>query len=799
VLRYLFEESKIHAQEVADLVTEIFRYERATADTSIENSNAMRLQFLDDLAQAESSKVLEVLNSLFNSSEMTAPGTGSFDGALALVEASHLTGVVDPFPLVKAYVAAMARDEYNLSVHQITAVQARTLYELALRTGTDGERFFFDPLKVAERLNERSKADANPYTIADAVSRTIRVHTRVLARAIVAQPEAVPENLVDAVIKTVEMGALNRAERNQVDAFAANYESDFPAKAKDRSISADLGEALSKLVGSQRERLLQAVLKIEEPLALVRLLFFTPAELKSRIERRVRELTPEKATELYMYKAAQMRIDQLLDADFPDVAEAFLYSEFKATTSWSVPGRAVHRLRQQLRLHFLRKEWEEIQRYEIPDGVPEQEHAAAKDAIEFFRGLAFLKMEKGSAKDAETRFEKLQRAQPNVAAYAVNLHAARVALILGQNSFGYLDAEKQAGAFRVISEGQEACSSLRDLSADDEAILRLNNAVLFLAVRQPAQAIDSLDRIPVTAKAQETAFAYRAIALARGGEPWLARGVLEAGVSLFGNLDTLEAARQNIQSETPYAGRVNIVSDPDVVSTIKQALHNLMVLDPGEQARVLTAGNGNVGDFLLTQFREAAAATVDLAPMMRALNADSIEDDISAVFKEILHARLGHIHWSVADQGRGGFTPKEGPGERDFTIKKDAAILSVGEAVMTRHKTTQKFTRGELKSHLEKLFAYATCPAYFHVTYEMSGDEAGVIEHLRKLSSELLIEGIEFIRHEEIPFVDSAPRFFTALYRSAAGTQTVHFLVLDFHQGRQKAAAKASDASNPRK
>ena len=90
------------------------------------------------------------------------------------------------------------------------------------------------------------------------------------------------------------------------------------------------------------------------------------------------------------------------------------------------------------------------------------------------------------------------------------------------------------------------------------------------------------------------------------------------------------------------------------MSTIKQALHNLTVLDPGEQARVLMAGNGNVGDFLLTQFREAAAAAVDLAPMMRALNADSIEDDISAFFKEIVHARLGHIRWSVSDQGRGG-------------------------------------------------------------------------------------------------------------------------------------------------
>lgn len=799
VLRYLLDENKVPALEVADLVAEIFRYEGATANTSIENSNAMRLQFLSVLAQADSNKVLEVLNSLFNLSEMSVPGTGAFDGALALVEASRLSAVVDPSPLVQAYVAAMASDEYNLSVHQITAMQARTLYELALRTGPEGERSFFDPLKVAERLSERSKGDADPYIIADAVSRTIRVHTRILARAIVAQAAAVPEKLVDALVKTVEKGALNRAERNQVDAFAANYEGDFPAKAKDRSISADLGEALSKLAGPQREKLLQAILKIEEPLALVRLLFFAPAELKNRIEHRVRDLTPEKATELYMYTAAQMRIDQLLDADFPDVAEAFLDAEFKATTSWSIPGRAVHRLRQQLRLHFLRREWEEIHRYEIPDSVPKQEKAAAKDAIEFFRGLASLKMDKSLPQDAETRFEKLQRAHPDVPAYAVNLHAARVALLLGQNSFGYLDAEKQADAFRVIAEGQDSCSRFRNLSPDDEAILRLNNTVLFLAVRQPAQAIASLDQIPAAAKPQETAFAYRAIALARGGEPWLARGVLEAGVSQFGNSDTLEAARKNIQSETPYAGRVNIASDPDVVSTIKQALHNLMVLDPGEQARVLTADNGNVGDFLLTQFREAAAATVDLAPMMRALNADSIEDDISAVFKEILHARLGHIRWSVSDQGRGGFTAKEGPGERDFTIKKDTAILSVGEAVMTRHKTTHKFTRGELQSHLEKLFAYATCPAYFHVTYEMSGDEPGVIEHLRKLSSELLVEGIEFIKHEEISFVDSAPRGFTAFYRSGAGIQTVHFLVLDFHQGRQKAAAKAADASNPRK
>jgi len=798
VLRFLFDEKKIPPEEVAELLAEVFQYERATPDTSIEDTNAMRLQLLDELAQSNTERTLKLLENLFRSPEMTGPGTGAFDGALALVESAHLAAVVDPVPLLQAYVAAMARDEYDLSAHQITALQANALFELALRAGGDIQESFFNPLRVAERLSARLEPDANPYKIADAISRTIRVHTRILSRAVVAQSDVVPDKLVDALVKTVETGALNRAERNQVDAFAASYETDFPTKTKDRSISADLGDALSRLTGSQRDRLLQAVLQIEEPLALVRLLFFTPAELRDTIEQRIRTLTPDKATELYMYTAAQMRIDQLLDADFPDVAEAFLESEFKATTSWSIPGRAVHRLRQQLRLHFLRREWEQIQQCRVPEGIPEQERQAAQDTIEFFRGLASLTMDDGLPQDAETRFANLQRSHPDVAAYTVNLHAARVALLLGPNMFGYLDRDKYSDAFRVISEGKEALSRFRDLSPDDEAILRLNIAVLFLAVKQPVQVLEVLDGIPASARSRDTAFGYRAVALARNGELSLAAGVLEAGESQFGTSVALDAARKHIQSQAPYAGRVSTTADQDVVSTIKKALHDLMLLDPGEQARALTAGNGNVGDFLLIQFREAAAATVDLAPMLRALNADSIEDDITAIFKEILHARLRHVHWSAQDQGKGGFTDAGNPGERDLTIRKDTAILSVGEAVMTRHKTSNKFTRGELKSHLEKLFAYATCPAYFHVTYEMSGDEAGVIEHLRKVSREVLIDGIAFIRHEEMDFVDSAPRGFTAVYRSSAGIQTVHFLVLDFHQGIQKAAAKASSASNPR-
>jgi hypothetical protein len=123
----------------------------------------------------------------------------------------------------------------------------------------------------------------------------------------------------------------------------------------------------------------------------------------------------------------------------------------------------------------------------------------------------------------------------------------------------------------------------------------------------------------------------------------------------------------------------------------------------------------------------------------------------------------------------------------------------VGEAIVTRRRTTTEFTRKDLQGHIEKLFAYATCPVYFHITYEMSGDEVGVLEYLREISREISIDGIAFVTHEEIKFVDSAPRGFSAVYSTGAGERIVHFLVLDLHQGVQKTAAKAAAASNPRK
>jgi hypothetical protein len=795
VLRFHLNEGAVPPEEVAELVTEIFRYESATADTSIENSNAMRRQLLEELAESEPAVIHTVLDKLFSSSSGAFPGSGAFDGALALVEACGLATSVDPEPLVQIYIAAMTRDEYSLSAHQINALQAKALYELAERTGSDIKQQFLDPLKLRERLSARLEPGANEFTIVGAIARTIRVHLRILSRAIVGHSEEVPTELVEALIETVKTGALDRADRNQVDAFSAGFETDTHANSKDRSVSADLGDALKRLTGEQRDKLLDAVLKIEEPLALVRLLSFVPPALRDKIELRIKSLTPEDATVLRTYTAVQARIDRLLDANLPDVAATYLEAERPLITYGRVPGREVHRLRQELRVHYLRHEWEEIEQFKIPEEVPDTEKRSAEEAIEFFRGLASLMRTDNDPADAEEHFRRLQRSHPHVPAYTVNLHAAKVARVRGKNAFGYLAPEKYGDASRVINEGLEALSEFRDLSADDGATLRLNNASLLLAIKQPAKAIQVLDDIPGAAHPSDTSFIYRAVALARSGEMALANGVLDAGESQFGKTDAIAAAREHLQTSAPYAGGVSTTSDPDVVSNIKKWLHDFSQLNPDEQARVLSAGDGTIGSFLLTEIRQAGAALVDVVPMMRTLGADSIEDDITAIFKEILRGRLGHVQWSVEDQGKGGYTGQGNPGERDLTIRKGASILTVGEAVMTRRKGSTQFTQLELKSHLQKLFAYVDCPVYFHITYEMSGDKDGVLAHLRTTCQDVLIEGFTFLKHEEIPDYGSAPRGFAALYQTGAVTRTVYFLVLDLDQSLPKAAAKASEAT----
>ena len=138
------------------------------------------------------------------------------------------------------------------------------------------------------------------------------------------------------------------------------------------------------------------------------------------------------------------------------------------------------------------------------------------------------------------------------------------------------------------------------------------------------------------------------------------------------------------------------------------------------------------------------------------------------------------------------------PGERDLVITRDTATLTIVEAVMVRRPMTHADVRVDLTQHFVKLFKYGSCQVYFHVTYVMTPEVPGVLEHLKAVARDNPPAGIEYVKSEDLPFSDSGPRGFSATYRSDKGERQVHFLVLDLNQGLEKNAAQAAQSLKPK-
>jgi hypothetical protein len=163
-----------------------------------------------------------------------------------------------------------------------------------------------------------------------------------------------------------------------------------------------------------------------------------------------------------------------------------------------------------------------------------------------------------------------------------------------------------------------------------------------------------------------------------------------------------------------------------------------------------------------------------------------------------LRGRFAFLHWSVADQTRGGHTAIGNLGERDLVIEKGSTTLAVVEAVICDRAITQEWMRKILTSHFQKLVGYSTCQLFFHVTYSYIKDPASVLEHLKSEAKNEMPPGFVYIRSEDIPFTDSRPTGFIAQYRTQFGVVRVTFLVLDIGQYHQRRAAQIAESNNPR-
>jgi hypothetical protein len=113
-------------------------------------------------------------------------------------------------------------------------------------------------------------------------------------------------------------------------------------------------QLLANLQGDSREKLLTAILEIDEPIVLARLIALTPLDARTQIESRVDALTPTDAGDIRSLPEAMVRIEELLTPGRADTAAKFIEAERGLKALGPVAGRNLTQLRIDLHLKLLR-------------------------------------------------------------------------------------------------------------------------------------------------------------------------------------------------------------------------------------------------------------------------------------------------------------------------------------------------------------------------------------------------------------------------------------------------------------
>jgi hypothetical protein len=724
---------------------------------------------------------------------MPAAGVGSptYAAAVDVLAVGGLEQHLDPEPFLSAYLSSVRAGDYSLARSRIESHGARALLKLALRVSPERRKEFLFPLDIRKILAAGRARGDNEFVLTDQIKRSVRAHVRLLSRAIAAWDEVHNDEIIDALVASVRSGAAAHVEKGRVSAFSAHMEEQSASWSGERPIALDLAEALFALNGDAQEKLLEAVLEIDEPLMLAQLIDSAPSALRERIRRRIDRLGPEDAGDVQRLPEVHARIGQLLVVGAFDAAARYLDLEKDLETIGPVPGRALARLRFQMQLHLAREEFESIANAQLPNDLGREESEEWARTLEFYQALAQLEGPNGDLSIAERTFQCLHKRRPETFAYAVNLLAVRTELLLSGDLFRRLHGLEMSRARRALAEAEESVLRAIDVNIRDRAVHDCNRALLLLAMGMPEKALELLRGIRGDHMGERVA-AYSAVALTRVGEGRRALETLAMAEHAFGRTETIRAARAHMERGSAFDARPNTITTEDPTQRLKAALQEFKGMDPSSQGAVLYGGADGFDKLVIGEVRSVGASVVGLVPMMKSVVLDSCEDDLTSLVRELLRARIRFLDWSLADQSKGGFSKLGNPGEPDILLMRDTCVLAVIEAVVCRLPVTQKKTVDNLTAHFQKLFGYSTCRLFFLVTYCYLEEASSILTVLKQVAQRDAPAGFQYQGTEDIPLTDSRPVGFSARFRATGGEVKVVFLVFDMAQKVQREAAKTA-------
>lgn len=781
VLGHFLAQGDTNPNEAASLIVWFHENLPHSGSDQIETGESLLTILRNELSEQSRAVLQAMLDALFACSD-SGLDAARIAAAVDIVDCGDLSDEVDPIPFVDAYSDLVGSTIPVRRSVRLSASAAATLTRIALRAPRRSSRRFFCPIDTVGALDGCSENDR--YSIVFELGWSIRTHIRTLSGAISAFSGSVPEEITASLESAIRTGALTDHENGRTAAFSPDYEE---YGSDGRSIAADIGSAIDVLSAREGDRVLSAVLETDEPMLLAQLLQFAPRNTRDRIIRRIEELTPSEAGEVYSLTHVQARVETLLSAGLADAAERFIELERELRTLGPIPGRVVARLRTTLRLQLLREEWDDIANTEIPEDLDPVQQRSADEAIVFYKGLALLNKPSGDRVVAERLFSRLHRERPDVFAYFVNLFATRLSILLEDDPFKQLNSNQKLHGRQLLSDTERKMHQYGVIRIEESEIYICNRAQLLIAVDQPQQALDHLASISPTTL-RDVAAACSAVALVRLNRFSEAQAVLEQATLQVGETDVLRTARDLVRS-TPYAGIVPALPGDDVISRVKNSLLDLKQMDQVAQARVLHP-SGSSDAYVIAHVRAAAASITELVPMVKVVGGDPRENDLNALFRELLTQRLEFLGWSVADEMRGGYTERENPGERDIVLRLRGTTVSVLEALVCRSGSGY---RKNIKEHFARLMAYGTCDLFFLVVYSYVDRPSQIVRIMEDISRDDPPTGFVYRRRRDIDHEDSRPSGFIAYYKGEWGEVRVVFLALDISQNAQRLAVRRGE------
>ena len=163
---------------------------------------------------------------------------------------------------------------------------------------------------------------------------------------------------------------------------------------------------------------------------------------------------------------------------------------------------------------------------------------------------------------------------------------------------------------------------------------------------------------------RDSVIAYSALAQFRLGQHSEALALLStAGDS---RSPILEAATNYLNGRIQINSvPVRVSLDDDQLLSVALALHKLKSMPPHLQARVVhypTALESLVFDVL----QITTAALTALVPMMKRVQVDKSEDDLTSLLETLLTSRCSYVGWSVHNSTRAGYQRRAMPADLTF-------------------------------------------------------------------------------------------------------------------------------------